>query len=129
VGCKQARREVKTMDMRKYSGSAFLKVADIEASGPRRVTIVDVSEGKFGKPDVEFDDGSKIGLNATNNRTLVTAYGADSEGWIDKKVELVAGEVEYQGSPKACILIKPISRPIAKKAPAPEPGMDDEIPF
>jgi hypothetical protein len=129
VGCEQARREVKTMDMRKYSGSGFLKVPDIAASGPRQVTIVDVSEGKFGKPDVEFGDGSKLGLNATNNRTLVTAYGTDSDDWINKQVELVVGEVEYQGTPKACILIKPISRPIAKKAPAPEPNLDDQIPF
>jgi hypothetical protein len=128
VGCKQARREDKTMDMRQYSGSGFLKVADIEASGPRRLTIVDVAEGKFGKPDIEFDDGSKVGVNATNNRALIAAYGSNSD-WIGKHVQLVVGEIPYQGTPKACVLIRPVSPPIAKKAPPSEPAMNDEIPF
>src|SRR6516162_8444089 len=128
VGCTQVRREDKTMDMRQYSGSGFLKVADIEASGPRRLTIVDVAEGRFGKPDIEFDDGSKVGVNATNNRVLIAAYGSDSDNWIGKHVQLVVGEVLYQGTPKASVLIRPVSQPIAKKAP-PGPDMDDFIPF
>jgi hypothetical protein len=33
------------MDMRKYSGAAFLKPGDIKASGPRRVVITDLTEG------------------------------------------------------------------------------------
>jgi hypothetical protein len=116
------------MDMTQYSGSGFLKVADIEASGPRRLTIVDVAEGRFGKPDIEFDDGSKVGVNATNNRTLIAAYGANSDNWIGKHVQLVVGEVPYQGTPKACILVRPLSKPIEKK-PEPSPDMDDFIPF
>ena len=128
VGCTQVRREDKTMDMRQYSGSGFLKVADIEASGPRRLTIVDVAEGRFGKPDIEFDDGSKVGVNATNNRALIAAYGSDSDNWIGKHVQLVVGEVVYQGDVKACILVRPLSKPIEKK-PAPSPDMDDSIPF
>ena len=116
------------MDMRKYSGSAFLKVDDIKASGPRRVAIVDVREGKYGRPDMEFDDGSKIGVNATNTKVLMNAYGRNSDSWVNKKVELAVGEVEYQGEPKACIIIKPISGLDKKDPPAP-PSMGDKIPF
>jgi hypothetical protein len=119
----------KNMDMQKYSGSTFLKVDDLRASGPRRVAIADVREGKYGRPDMEFDDGSKIGVNATNAKALVNAYGRNSDSWLNKQVELAIGEVKYQGEPKACIIITPISRPTEKKDPPAPPSMDDEIPF
>jgi hypothetical protein len=70
------------MDMSPYSGAAFLKVGDVKVNGPIRVTIVDVQVGKYGKPDLTFDDGSKLSLNATNNRILCHAYGMESDDWI-----------------------------------------------
>jgi len=118
------------MDMSKYVGSVFLKVEDIKASGSRLVTIVDVREGRFNKPDLHFGDGTRLGCNATNSRTLSKSYGFESGDWIDKEVELVVGEIPYQGKPQEAILINPISPPIEnKKPPKPEPGLDDEIPF
>src|SRR5262249_57941157 len=89
------------MDMSKYVGGLFLKVDDIKASGPIRMRIVDVSEGRFDKPDLTFDDGSKLGCNATNGRVLAKAWGFDSDDWIDKEVELAVGETEYQGRTQA----------------------------
>ena len=80
--------------------------------------IVDVTEGKYGRPDLEFDDGTKLSLNATNNRTLVTAYGGKSDDWLNKEIELSIGEVEYQGELQESIVIKPISPPIEKKPTA-----------
>jgi len=42
----QGRRQEKIiMDMRKYSGTAFLKVGDVRANGPLRKVIVGVTEG------------------------------------------------------------------------------------
>jgi hypothetical protein len=121
------------MDMRKYSGTAFLKPGDVKAK-PLRVVIVDVTEGKFGRPDLEFSDGTKLSVNATNNRTLVTSYGADSDDWINKEIELSLGEVEYDGQMQETIVVKPISPPVEKKkSPEPRKGrsgdMDDEIAF
>ena len=72
------------MDMRKYSGTVFLKPGDVKA-GPLRVVIVAVTEGKFGRPDLEFSDGTKLSVNATNNRTLVTSYGGESDDWINRR--------------------------------------------
>jgi hypothetical protein len=135
TGIKQARRQEKIiMDMRKYNGAFFLKPGDLKA-GPIRVVIVDVVEGKFGRPDLEFDDGSKLSVNATNNRTLVLSYGAESDGWLNKEVELSIGLLEYKGEPQDSVLIKPISPPNEKKTSPPKPksgngvGMDEEIPF
>jgi hypothetical protein len=122
-----------SMDMRKYSGTPFLKPDDVKA-GPLRVVIVDVTEGKFGRPDLEFSDGTKLSVNATNNRTLVTSYGDESDDWINKEIELSLGEVEYDGQMQETVVVKPISPPVEKKK-LPEPrksrsgDMDDEIAF
>jgi len=105
------------MDMSKYIGNVFLKVDDIKASGPIRVKITDVSEGRFGKPDLTFDDGTRLSCNM------------DSDDWIDKQVELVVGEIEYDGKMNEAVLVKPISPPIENKAPLKKPDFDDEIPF
>ncbi|PWT73224.1 MAG: hypothetical protein C5B60_08485 [Chloroflexi bacterium] len=121
------------MDMSKYFGGKFLKVEDIKAAGGLvKVRIVDVTEGRFDRPDLHFDDGSQMGVNATNGRVLARAYGFNSDDWIDKEVELYVGQVQFQGNLQDAILIKTISPPIENKAPAktgPRGGLDDEIPF
>ena len=111
------------MDMKKYSGTAFLKPGDVKA-GPLSVVIVDVTEGKFGRPDLEFSDGTKFSVNATNNRTLVTSYGGESDDWIGKEIELSLGEIEYQGQPQEAVLVKTISPPIERKPPRRKLGSD-----
>ena len=116
------------MHMGKYRGSVFLKVEDIRTSGPMRVRITGISEGRFGKPDLTFHDGTQLSLNATNCRVLARAYGMDSDDWLDKEVELEVGEIQYQGKPQDIILLKPISPPIENKA-LPKPDLDDEIPL
>ena len=134
VGAPGARRESETkMDMRKYSGAAFLKPGDVKAGpGPLEKVIDNVTLGKYGKPDLEFDDGTKLSINATNNKTLINAYGPSSDDWLNKKIELVVGETEYEGEPRESILIKPIS-PANEKKPKPKSSrgsdMDDEVPF
>jgi hypothetical protein len=88
------------MDMSPYSGAAFLKVGNVKVNGPMRVVIADVQLGKYGKPDLAFDDGSKLSVNATNNGILCRAYGMESDDWIGKEIELALGEIEYQGKPQ-----------------------------
>src|SRR5262249_43835026 len=113
-----------SMDISKFLGSTFLKVEDIKASGPVRVTITDVSEGRFGKLDLTFDDGTQLSLNSTNARVLTRAYGLESNDWINKQVELVVGEIKYDGKMNEAVLINPISPPIENKPP-PKPDLDD----
>src|SRR6516162_5478504 len=76
------------MDVSKYLGSTFLKVADVKVNGPIRVVIASIVEGKFDKPDLVFDDGTRLSLNVTNTRTLARAYGKDTAVWVDKEIEL-----------------------------------------
>lgn len=116
------------MDMTKYSGKLFLKVEDIKASGRIQLRITGVSEGRFGRPDLTFDDGTQLSLNSTNNRVLLRAYGKEGDNWIGKLIELSVGKVEYEGKLQEAILVKPISPPDEKKAP-PERGFGDAIPF
>jgi len=125
------RQEKITMDMRKYSGTVFPKRGDVKVNGPLRVVIAGVTESKYGRPDLEFGDGTKLSVNATNNRTLVSSYGGESDNWINKEIELSFGEVEYDGQMQETVIVKPISPPIEKKPPKRKPSgdMDDEIPF
>lgn len=111
------------MDMRKYMGNVFLKVDRVKASGPIRLRITGISLGQYDKPDLAFDDGSQLSLNNTNCRTLVLAFGKESEDWLDKEIELEVGEIQYRGEPQEVILVKPISPPL------PKPGFGDAVPF
>jgi hypothetical protein len=124
------------MDVSKYLGNAFLKVAEVKVNGPIRVVIESIVEGKFDKPDLIFNDGTRLSLNVTNTRILARAYGKDTAFWIDKEIELNVGETKYQGNPQESILITPISPSVDKKASVaasriqgPANDMDDEIPF
>jgi hypothetical protein len=135
------RQETKTMDMSEYAGSRFLKVQDVKG-GPIHGKIVRVDLGKYNKPNIHLDDGSILSGNATNVRALCRAYRTDSEGWIDREIELVLGTIEYQGEDQEAIVVNPIS-PISQPkdtgaAKATKPAkvklksadsLDDEITF
>src|SRR5215831_4601389 len=111
------------MHMTKYAASTFIKV-DALAGGSLRKTITDVEEGKFDKPVATFEDGSKLSLNKTNVRTLIRAFGDDSNDWIDRPVELYAGTVsDKNGEPMPSVLVRPIPPLAAAKAiPGPQPA-------
>jgi hypothetical protein len=129
------------MDMRKYSGAIFIKVADVR-NGPLQMRIAAVKEGKYGKPDVVFESGENLTLNATNNRTLMRAYGPNSDDWIGKYIELTLGQLQFEGELQDAVIVKPIDEPInpSQKTPVPQEtpskatpkkrdDMDDEMPF
>jgi len=130
------------MDMRKYSGVTFIKVPDVR-NGPLEMQIAVVKEGKYGKPDLVFESGEMLGLNTSNNRILIRAYGPNSNDWIGKNIELTLGQLPFEGKLQDAVIVKPIDAPInaAQKTPVPQEtppskaapkkpdDMDDEIPF
>jgi hypothetical protein len=120
------------MDIRDQINSGFLKVADL-ADGPQRHVIQSVRPGNFGKPDVKFEAGSILSLNATNMRALALAWGTETDNWIGKEVELYIGETQYSGERRDSVLARPISPalPVAERSkPRPPPkDFDDSIPF
>jgi hypothetical protein len=59
------------MDMTKFAGDQFLKVEDVRASGPVRVTIEDIRSGQYDKPVASLSDGSALQLKyRTHARSL-----------------------------------------------------------
>ena len=108
------------MDMRKYASSGFIKVDDL-ANGPEKKQIIAIEEGKYDKPVVTFDDGSKFSLNGTNVNTLIRAYGSNDKDWLKKQIELYAGTIRYNGTDNPGVLVRAIDvLPIAERTP-PEP--------
>jgi hypothetical protein len=98
-----------------------------------------VEEGKYDRPDVSFDDGTRLGLNVTGTRNLARAWGIDTDAWIGKEIELSVGETDINGKMEEMIVVTPISPAIPRedRPPPPKPSkrkndrgdMDDEIPF
>jgi hypothetical protein len=98
------------MDMRKFTGETFIKL-DVR-DGPLQLTIAAVKDGKFDKPNLIFESGEALSLNATNNKALIRSYGPNSADWTGKEVELYAGTVEFQNKPLDAVLVRPISPPL-----------------
>jgi len=120
------------MDMRRFSGQTFLKVDDVR-DAPLREIIAIIKIGKYEKPDLYFESGDCLSLNATNNAKLIRAYGANSDDWLGKEIELFVGEIEFQNKPIDAVLVKPISPPLKQqertKPPAMHDPLDDEIQY
>ena len=116
------KRRRHNVDMTKFGGPHFTTIADVRA-GPIRSRIEDMREGKFEKPDLHLANGDALSLNATNRRTLIHAYGADSNNWVGKTIELSLGTVEFQGKEQESVVVRSISPPLteAEKAAKPEP--------
>jgi hypothetical protein len=129
------------MDVSEYiSSGGFIKPVDL-ADGPRREVISEVRPGKYERPDMEFQSGAILTLNATNMRVLTNAYGIETNAWTGKEVELYIGKTSFNGQERESVLVKTISPPIpeserAKPKPKPKPqqvntgdSLNDEIPF
>jgi hypothetical protein len=111
------------VDISGYLSPHFVKVDEL-AGGPRRCVIGEVPIGKFGRPDLHFQDGACLGVNTTNLRTLYNAWGKETDDWIGREVELFVGKIKYQGQEQDAVLIRAISSAVPVSV-----DMNDEIPF
>ena len=110
------------MDMRKFTGSSFIKPDDVR-SGPINATILEVTEGKYGKPDLLFSSGARLSLNATNCKVLVAAFGSDDSDWVGQEIEMRFGQLKYNGTVNDAVLVKATSAGVPeaeRKEPPPE---------
>ena len=105
---RQERREEKSMDMRKYVTGTFISLDDLR-DGSRREKIVDVVEGKYGKPNLVFEGGDMASVNTTNGRVLMRAFGPETTSWPGREVDLCIGPLEYQGGTQDGVRIRPIA--------------------
>jgi hypothetical protein len=121
------------IDVKKYLGSRFIKLADVE-DGPMTLRIAEVVEGKYDKLNLIFASGQQFSLNKTNTGRLANDLGMDVRKWVDADVKLFAGNVDTQDGKQPGVELevlmseaKPAAKPTATK---PKLGdMDDEIPF
>jgi len=98
------------MDMRKFSGDHFIKLDDVR-DGPLHEVIAAVKLGKYDKPDLVFESGDLLSLNATNNKALIRAYGRNSDDWIGKEIDLLQGEIPFNNEMKETVIVQPASPP------------------
>jgi hypothetical protein len=124
--------DLKMLDMRQYRGGAYVKVDDVR-DHPLQERIAAVSEGQFGRPEITFESGRKLSVNATNTERLIDAYGWRSDDWIGHLLELYLGSIKYKGEDQDAVLVRPISKP---ERPVEEPMKrkpnlpnDDDPPF
>jgi hypothetical protein len=124
-----------SLNLKNYAGEHFIKPDDVREHSLRR-KIAGIREGKYGKPDLIFENGDILSLNGTNVNTLRKAYGDDSEALVGKVIELILGKLKYNGTLNDAVLVKPLSPPDKSNGSAPvsdsppdKPELDDEIPF
>lgn len=91
------------MDMREFRKAKFLKVENCRV--PRQMRIAGAALGKYGKPDLIFENGDRLGLSATNAEILSDAYGWESEAWAGHLVELYVGQGQFEGETVDMVLI------------------------
>jgi hypothetical protein len=107
----------------------FIKLADVRDRA-LRMQIAAVKEGQYQKPDVVFETGETLSLNATNTRILMRAYGTDSDHWIGKEIELYVGEVEFQKKMQPTVKVRPLSAPHnGGNLKSSSRDFDDDIPY
>ena len=125
------------MDMGKYAGDAYRRVEDVRESGPLQAKITTIEDGAFDKPVAVLSDGTSVQLNQSNVRTLIRAWGKNSDDWIGKEIELAIGQITYNEKLVDTIVIKPISPAIPMKERSTPPAasapsraeLDDDLPF
>ena len=100
------------MDMRKQFPSKWLSADDLGtrefAMTIRVVKVENVSqEGQDNKPVIYFENAKKgLSLNVTNNKTLMGAFGPESDNWVGKEVILHAVDTLYMGKPTRGVRVR-----------------------
>ena len=118
------------LDLSSYRGKKFVKPDDVRHK-PMEVVIVEVKEGKYGRPDLEFAGNYLLSLNNTNNEVLAKEYGNDSDNLFGKRIRLKLGTAKFNNETRESVVVEPIS-PADKPADnkdAKRDDMNDEIPF
>jgi hypothetical protein len=99
------------VDSRKFFNPGFVKFEEV-ANGPKRKDLVEIKEGKFGKLDAIFSDGTALSLNATNTRVLTKMLGPETDDWPGHTVELYGGKIRFGGEDQPAVLVREVSNDI-----------------
>jgi len=124
------------------SESKFLKADDLGGQAVKVKIVSSSLESMTQDPNgdrkvvIMFEGKEKgMALNKTNFGALVAGFGADSDSWNGKFIEIFAMAVDYQGKSVQGLRLRVINQPAPAEAPQsenPAAGMDDfdsDIPF
>ena len=127
------------MDINQQFPSKFIKEADLQGK-PQVLTMARITveameqSGSDTKPVVYFQGAKKgLALNVTNKNVLVLLYGAETDNWIGKQIELYPSQTDFRGEVVACIRCRapgaigalgaaPVAAPLPIATPAVAPG-------
>lgn len=108
--------------------SKYLKAANIPEGQTAKVRIdriekEDVSgKGEEPKPVLYFVGKDKgMVLNKTNARVIEAAYGAETDDWAGKPLEIYSGETSFAGDMVPCLRVR------VPKAPAAAPAGGNSV--
>ena len=114
--------------------SKYIKESDLQGQA-RLLTIARVSmeavdqSGHDMKPVVFFQGAQKgIVLNVTNKNIIVLLYGAETDNWTGRQIELYPSQTDFRGEVVACIRcraphatgalgVAPVAAPLPATAP------------
>ncbi len=123
------------MNIAEVFPSNYLKAADLQGR-EISVQIDRVEMESFGQDQkaIVYFRGKQKGvvLNKTNAMNIATAYGDDTDGWVNQPVVLFSVWTDFQGKSVQAIRIRPGTVGAAQKAPPPpqhDPMDDQTVPF
>ena len=102
------------MNVTKLLGSSkFVKAADLEGK-PRDLFISSFEEELVGhgekaekKGVVYFSDFDKaLVCNATNLKTLIELFGAETDEWTGNPIQLYPSKTQFAGKDVACVRVR-----------------------
>lgn len=133
-----------------YSGN-YVTAAELQSKGRVPAVITKAETESVGQDQVQkvvLSLASRGGqpwprrlvLNKTNSLILASAYGDDTDGWLDRQVEVWAENTHFQGRMVQGIRLAPAVAPAIPMPPPAKPekakptngggrDLDDEIPF
>jgi hypothetical protein len=115
--------------------SKYVKASDLERA-PVVLRISGIEMEKMGdgdmKPVLYFNNSTKgLVLNVTNKNVIKDLYGADTDNWTGKPIQLVASTTDFAGKVVDCVRLRqPVAKPQVVQADGAEfADLDDEVPF
>jgi hypothetical protein len=96
----------------------------LEAHVAIETTIADVRSKEFAekgeiviKPVIYIEDGRGVVLNQTRLSVLMSAYGPNSDNWLDKPIRISRGSTTYSGRTVPCVQIEATATPRVASQP------------
>ena len=94
-----------------YNKSKWLKADDLDEARKLRIRDVSVERIGIGKDQEKLvvwfeDEDQGLVLNSTNNRTLMDAFGDETDDWASQVIVLFPTTADYRGRQVAALRVR-----------------------